>query len=72
MLVSVLTMMEDTLKENCTKIIESELPDSPKLLDLAEMSGTEMEIGLNIEEGVEEPKEGKLINMFDYTDKGEQ
>ena len=37
------------------------------------MSGTEMEIGLNIEEEVEEePKEGKLINMFDYTDKGEQ
>ena len=32
-----------------------------------------MEIGLNIEEEVEEePKEGKLINMFDYTDKGEQ
>ena len=73
LLVSILTNIEDSLKESCTKIIESELPDSPKLLDLAEMSGTEMEIGLNIEEEVEEePKEGKLINMFDYTDKGEQ
>ena len=73
LLVTVLTNIEDSLKEGCTKIIESELPDSPKLLDLAEMSGTEMEIGLNIEEEVEEePKEGKLINMFDYTDKGEQ
>ena len=73
LLVSILTNIEDSLKEGCTKIIESELPDSPKLLDLAEMSGTEMEIGLNIEEEVEEePKEGKLINMFDYTDKGEQ
>lgn len=73
LLVTVLTNIEDSLKESCTKIIESELPDSSKLLDLAEMSGTEMEIGLNIEEEVEEePKEGKLINMFDYTDKGEQ
>ena len=73
LLVSVLTNIEDFLKENCIKIIESELPDSSELLDLAEMSGTEMEIGLNIEEEVEEePKEGKLINMFDYTDKGEQ
>ena len=73
LLVSVLTNIEDFLKESCTKIIESELPDSSELLDLAEMSGTEMEIGLNIEEEVEEePKEGKLINMFDYTDKGEQ
>ena len=73
LLVTVLTNIEDSLKEGCIKIIESELPDSPKLLDIAEMSGTEMEIGLNIEEEVEEePKEGKLINMFDYTDKGEQ
>ena len=73
LLVSVLTNIEDFLKESCTKIIESELPDSSELLDIAEMSGTEMEIGLNIEEEVEEePKEGKLINMFDYTDKGEQ
>lgn len=73
LLVTVLTNIEDSLKESCIKIIESELPDSSELLDLAEMSGTEMEIGLNIEEEVEEePKEGKLINMFDYTDKGEQ
>ena len=73
LLVTVLTNIEDSLKEGCIKIIESELPDSSELLDLAEMSGTEMEIGLNIEEEVEEePKEGKLINMFDYTDKGEQ
>lgn len=73
LLVSILTNIEDSLKESCTKIIESELPDSSELFDLAEMSGTEMEIGLNIEEEVEEePKEGKLINMFDYTDKGEQ
>ena len=73
LLVSVLTSIGDSLEEYCTKIIESELPDSSELLDLAEMSGTEMEIGLNIEEEVEEePKEGKLINMFDYTDKGEQ
>lgn len=73
LLVSILTNIEDFLKENCTKIIESELPDSSELFDFAEMSGTEMEIGLNIEEEVEEePKEGKLINMFDYTDKGEQ
>lgn len=73
LLVTVLTNIEDSLKESCIKIIESELPDSPKLFDLAEMSGTEMEIGLDIEEEVEEePKEGKLINMFDYTDKGEQ
>lgn len=73
LLVSVLTDIEDSLKESCTKIIESELPDSSELFDFAEMSGTEMEIGLNIEEEVEEePKEGKLINMFDYTDKGEQ
>ena len=73
LLVTVLTNIEDSLKESCTKIIESELPDSSELLDFAEMSGTEMEIGLNIEEEVEEePKEGKLINMFDYTDKGEQ
>lgn len=73
LLVTVLTNIEDSLKESYIKIIESELPDSSELLDLAEMSGTEMEIGLNIEEEVEEePKEGKLINMFDYTDKGEQ
>lgn len=73
LLVTVLTNIEDSLKESCIKIIESELPDSSELLDFAEMSGTEMEIGLNIEEEVEEePKEGKLINMFDYTDKGEQ
>ena len=73
MLVSILTDIEDSLKENCTKIIESELPDSSELFDFAEMSGIEMEIGLNIEEEVEEePKEGKLINMFDYTNKGEQ
>lgn len=73
LLVTVLTNIEDSLKDSCIKIIESELPDSPKLFDFAEMSGTEMEIGLNIEEEVEEePKEGKLINMFDYTDKGEQ
>lgn len=73
LLVSILTNIEDFLKENCTKIIESELPDSSELFDFAEMSGTEMEIGLNIEEEVEEePKEGKLINMFDYTNKGEQ
>lgn len=73
LLVSILTNIEDSLKENCTKIIESELPDPSELFDLAEMSGAEMEIGLNIEEEVEEePKEGKLINMFDYTDKGEQ
>lgn len=73
LLVSILTNIEDYLKENCTRIIESELPDSSKLFDFAEMSGTEMEIGLDIEEEVEEePKEGKLINMFDYTDKGEQ
>ena len=73
LLVSILTNIEDSLTESCIKIIESELPDSPKLFDFAEMSGTEMEIGLNIEEEVEEePKEGKLINMFDYTDKGEQ
>ena len=73
LLVSILTNIEDSLTESCIKIIESELPDSSELLDIAEMSGTEMEIGLNIEEEVEEePKEGKLINMFDYTDKGEQ
>lgn len=73
LLVSVLTNIGDSLDEYCTKIIESELPDSSELFDFAEMSGTEMEIGLNIEEEVEEePKEGKLINMFDYTDKGEQ
>lgn len=73
LLVTILTNIEDSLKESCIKIIESELPDSSELLDIAEMSGTEMEIGLNIEEEVEEePKEGKLINMFDYTDKGEQ
>ena len=73
LLVSISTNIEDSLKESCIKIIESELPDSPKLFDFAEMSGTEMEIGLDIEEEVEEePKEGKLINMFDYTDKGEQ
>ena len=73
LLVSILTNIEDSLKESCIKIIESELPDSSELFDFAEMSGTEMEIGLNIEEEVEEePKEGKLINMFDYTDKGEQ
>lgn len=73
LLVTILTNIEDSLKESCIKIIESELPDSSELLDFAEMSGTEMEIGLNIEEEVEEePKEGKLINMFDYTDKGEQ
>lgn len=73
LLVTVLTNIEDSLKDSCIKIIESELPDSSELLDFAEMSGTEMEIGLNIEEEVEEePKEGKLINMFDYTDKGEQ
>ena len=73
LLVTVLTNIEDSLKESYIKIIESELPDSSELLDFAEMSGTEMEIGLNIEEEVEEePKEGKLINMFDYTDKGEQ
>ena len=72
LLVTILTNIEDSLTESCIKIIESELPDSSELLDLAEMSGTEMEIGLNIEEEVEEPKEGKLINMFDYTDKGEQ
>ena len=73
LLVTVLTNIEDSLKESYIKIIESELPDSSELLDIAEMSGTEMEIGLNIEEEVEEePKEGKLINMFDYTDKGEQ
>ena len=73
LLVTVLTNIEDSLKESYIKIIESELPDSSELFDFAEMSGTEMEIGLNIEEEVEEvPKEGKLINMFDYTDKGEQ
>lgn len=73
LLVSILTNIGDSLDENYTKIIESELPDSSELFDFAEMSGTEMEIGLNIEEEVEEePKEGKLINMFDYTDKGEQ
>lgn len=73
LLVSILTNIGDSLEENYTKIIESELPDSSELFDFAEMSGTEMEIGLNIEEEVEEePKEGKLINMFDYTDKGEQ
>lgn len=73
LLVSILTNLEDSLKESYIKIIESELPDSSELFDFAEMSGTEMEIGLNIEEEVEEePKEGKLINMFDYTDKGEQ
>lgn len=73
LLVSILTNIEDSLTESCIKIIESELPDSSELFDFAEMSGTEMEIGLNIEEEVEEePKEGKLINMFDYTDKGEQ
>lgn len=73
LLVSILNNIEDSLKENCTKIIESEIPDSSELFDLAEMSGAEMEIGLNIEEEVEEePKEGKLINMFDYTNKGEQ
>ena len=73
LLVTILTNIEDSLTESCIKIIESELPDSSELLDFAEMSGTEMEIGLNIEEEVEEePKEGKLINMFDYTDKGEQ
>ena len=73
LLVTVLTNIEDSLKESYIKIIESELPDSSELLDFAEMSGTEMEIGLDIEEEVEEePKEGKLINMFDYTDKGEQ
>ena len=73
LLVSILTNITDSLDEYCTKIIESELPDSSELFDFAEMSGTEMEIGLNIEEEVEEePKEGKLINMFDYTDKGEQ
>lgn len=73
LLVSILTNITDSLEEYYTKIIESELPDSSELFDFAEMSGTEMEIGLNIEEEVEEePKEGKLINMFDYTDKGEQ
>lgn len=73
LLVSILTNIGDSLDENYTKIIESELPDSSELFDFAEMSGTEMEIGLNIEEEVEEePKEGKLINMFDYTNKGEQ
>lgn len=73
LLISLLTNIEDSLQDSCNQIIESELPDSSELFDLAEMSGTEMEIGLNIEEEVEEePKEGKLINMFDYTDKGEQ
>lgn len=73
LLVSILTNITDSLDEYYTKIIESELPDSSELFDFAEMSGTEMEIGLNIEEEVEEePKEGKLINMFDYTNKGEQ
>lgn len=73
LLVFILTDIEDSLKENCTKIIESDLPDSSELFDFAEMSGVEMEIELNIEEEVEEePKEGKLINMFDYTDRGEQ
>lgn len=73
LLISLLTNIEDSLQDSCTQIIESELPDSSKLFDFAEMSGTEMEIGLSIEEEVEEePKEGKLINMFDYTDKGEQ
>lgn len=73
LLVSILNNIEDSLKDNCIKIIESEIPDSSELFDFAEMSGIEMEIGLNIEEEVEEePKEGKLINMFDYTNKGEQ
>ena len=73
LLVSILNNIEDSLKDNCIKIIESEIPASSELVDFAEMSGIEMEIGLNIEEEVEEePKEGKLINMFDYTDKGEQ
>ena len=73
LLVSILNNIEDSLKDNYTRIIESEIPDSSELFDFAEMSGMAMEIGLNIEEEVEEePKEGKLINMFDYTDKGEQ
>lgn len=73
LLVSILTDIEESLKESCTKIIESEIPDSSELFDFAEMSGIELQIGLNIEEEVEEePKEGKLINMFDYTNKGEQ
>lgn len=73
LLVSILNNIEDSLKDNYTRIIESEIPDSSELFDFAEMSGMAMEIGLNIEEEVEEePKEGKLINMFDYTDKREQ